>query len=111
MGHICTDESFLVDAHIIENSECLICGHISNLRLGWLGEKCDICGACIDPFEIWVGDIVRERRKILKLTRSQMANETGYSSKSIKYYELSKCSPFYFNLTKKLIFDKFNNKL
>ena len=102
MVHICTDETFLVDC-LKYKSTCLICNHESILRIGWVGEKCDLCGSVIDPSEITIPDIVKLRRNKMGLNRPDMAKLIGYSKHTIKKYEFTSCSMKYYNLTTKLI--------
>lgn len=108
MGHICTEESFLINASKIK-SKCFICLHISYLRIGWVGEKCDICDSCIDPFDICISDIVKLRREKMGLSRKEMSKLTGYSKSTIKRYEYVHCSENYYKLTGRLIKKHFKN--
>lgn len=102
MIHISNDETFLIDSIKLE-SKCVICCKKSTLRLGWVGEKCDKCLSCVDPFEIMACKIVKMRRELMKLSRIEMAKLTGYSRHTIKKYEFTYPSRRYFILTKILI--------
>lgn len=100
--HICTEESFLINAPEII-IKCCICNKKCKSRIGWLGEKCSNCDSVYNPFDITIPDIVRKRRELLGLTRKQMGELTGYSKYTIKQYEFVRCSKAYYNLTIKLI--------
>src|SRR3990172_12064270 len=96
--HILTNETLLHDAPVI-NRECSICTIISDLRIGWTGEHCDVCGTTFNMEEGFWGDIVKRRREILSLSRKQMGELTGYKGSSVKRYEWVRCSKPYFEKT------------
>lgn len=100
--HICTDNDFFVDAPKI-TVECKICGVVCESEIGYIGMRCSQCGSIYDPFEITVPDIVKKRRELLGFSRKVMAKKSGYSHKTIKKYELVKCTEAYFNKTREFI--------
>lgn len=102
MSHIATDETFLTDAPEIE-SVCWICRRKVVHRIGWLGEQCTACCTVYDPFETTSGDIVRLRRELLKRTRRQMAELTGYSIATIRTYEHGSSTEQYLKVTEELV--------
>jgi len=59
--------------------ECPICLKFSKARAGWLGVFQSGCGHEWHE-EMWMGSIVMDRRKHLKLTRRQMGELTGLQS-------------------------------
>ena len=102
MIHICTTDSFFVDAPIIE-TKCLVCGEICNAEIGWIGERCSACGSVYSPFDDYASDIVRKRREKLGLTRRQIADKLGYKRTTIKNYEWVKPSKKYYEATLQLM--------
>jgi DNA-binding XRE family transcriptional regulator len=65
---------------------------------GYIECKCAGCGYSFSPES--KNRIVENRRKILGLTRKQMANYMGISHKTIRNYELIYPSGKYWNKTK-----------
>lgn len=104
--HISTDETFLHDAPVV-NGECSICTIKSDLRFGYGGTKCDVCGSCHHSDELWMGFIAKKRREIMKLNRKQMGQLTGYSPDYITNCEWTSCSKAYFDKTTALIKNHF----
>ena len=101
-GCILTQDVAYCDAIDIGEMECPICLTISKAKAGWYGV---LLTGCKHEWheEMWMGSIVMDRRKYLNLTRKQMGEVTGYSPKTIKSYEWSKCSKAYFDKTREVI--------
>lgn len=91
--HIATSDSFLVDAVECETT-CPLCGVSGKNLLGWNGMRCLECRHDWFLDMAWP-DIVRTQRQILRLSRREMGEITGYSPKTIKRYEWVRCSKPY----------------
>ena len=106
MIHISTPSSFDIEDIDPLEGKCLICCQKTLIQPQWTGYRCLSCGSTWDM--PWIGHISRKRRELLKLTRAEMANLTGYSKNTIKTYEWSSCSMKYFVKTKEIMIDKYN---
>ncbi len=95
MSHIAADETFLHNAIVLKDSECIICLQVSDMRAGWIGIKCDKCGAMYDVSEMWAGELAKRRREMLKMTRKELGNILGLKRTTIKRYEFVKCPKNY----------------
>jgi len=104
--HICTNDSFFTYPELNMKSKCLICCKEAILESSYIGLRCKSCGCVYDPFGTWMGRVAKMRReKILKLSRRQMSDKTGYALSSIKKFEFTKCSQYYFDMTTKMMED------
>lgn len=96
--HICTADSFYTDAPSLL-LKCVICGHESVHDIGYVSIRCSVCKSHYDPTDMTMPDVVRMQRERLGLSRKEMAELTGYSKRTIKQYELVRCSKVYYEKT------------
>ena len=101
MSHICTEDTFFLDAPTFEG-ECVICKRTATLELGWVGIRCSVCRKVSDG-ESGMPGIVRQRRELMKMTRRQIAEATGYKPSSVKRFEWVQCTRPYAAATERLI--------
>lgn len=99
--HICSGDAFLVDAIEVEMT-CLICLRLAVILIGWTHDKCTACNSQLSH-EPFMGDIARKRRKLLRITRRQIADELQIKTKTVRTYETSHCSQTYFDALGKMV--------
>ena len=101
MSHICTENTFFLDAPKIE-AECAICKRTAMLEIGYVGIRCPVCRKVFDG-ESGMSGIVMQRREIMKMNRRQIAEATGYKPSSVKRFEWVRCTRPYAAATERLI--------
>lgn len=94
---------------IIIRMKCACCTFRTKQYIGFLGPQCSKCGFQHFDDLTWP-DIVRERRRKMKLTRRQMGERTGYSRATVKRYEYVRCTDAYIQATEKLIRGQYRGK-
>jgi uncharacterized Zn finger protein (UPF0148 family) len=104
MGHICTNESLVSGGFDLEKSECPICCKTSTQKAGYVGVYCPECKR-IFTGEEWAGDIARQRREILRLTKKEIGERIGKSKHTIHGYEWKKCPRWYLDELRKIILE------
>lgn len=108
MIRVCTEDDFFVDS-IKHSGYCWICCTNQELELGWIGIRCSRCHS-VYSIEDSMPRIVKMRRELLKLKRSEFAKLTGYAYATIKHYEFVECSMEYFDKTAEIIKERFNER-
>jgi len=98
--HLCTRESFFVDA-IDMKGICFICGKSTVLKVGWTEIQCPECEQYFTLGDL--AGIVKERRKFLGLSRKEMAERIDLKPSTVKKYENDYPSEKYWNKTSALI--------
>jgi len=98
--HFCTRESFFVDA-IDMKGICSICGKSTVLKIGWTEIKCPKCERYFNLDDL--AGIVKERRKLLGMSRNEMAAIMEIKPSTVKKYESDYPSEKYWNKTFDLI--------
>lgn len=101
MDHICTNESYLAGGIDVGESECQICCRTGKQTATFVGCYCHVCKK-INSAE-WAGQIARERRLILGLTKKQIAEKLGISKHTVHGYEWKKCPIEYLDRLKELL--------
>ena len=101
-SHICTTASLYAGGIELEPSECLICGSVSKQIGGYVGVYCPVCRRDWS-WEMWRGDIVEKRRRLLRLSRRDIGGVVGIAGSKIKRMELRSCPDWYWNKTLELV--------
>lgn len=97
----CTEDTFFVDTPTFEGV-CVICKRTATIEVGWVGIRCSVCRKVFDS-ENGLPGIVLQRRELMKMTRRQIAEATGYKPSSVKRFELVRCTRPYAAATERLI--------
>jgi len=87
--HVCTNEDMVAGGIDLGKNKCLICCQISKQKAGYIGVYCYNCRRMISGEE-WAGDIARQRREILQMTKRQIGDKLGISKHTIHSYEWRK---------------------
>ena len=100
-SHLCTREAFMIDALEAEGT-CPICMQKGKHLIGWVEIKCCVCNKyfCLDE---GLNIIVRERRKLLGLSRKEMCEKYGCTRKTLRNYENWWPSKKYYEATGKMV--------
>ena len=94
MDAICTNEDMVVDGIELGIKKCLICCQETRHKAGYIGVYCFGCRHTISGEE-WAGDIARQRRELLGMTKRQIGEKIGLSKHTIHAYEWKKCPESY----------------
>lgn len=103
--HICTSDSLVADGDKMV-LVCPVCCRKTLHTVGYIGGVCEVCNF------LHTGDwnrVVAERRKRLKLSRSEMAKLYGCSFGTIRSYERSWPSRKYVEFTEQAIKAKYSD--
>lgn len=101
MYQIISPNALFIGAQKFEH-QCVICKRMATLEIGWVGIRCSVCQKIFDS-ENGLPGIVRQRREIMKMTRRQIAEATGYKPSSVKRFELVRCTKSYAEATERLV--------
>ncbi len=83
--HICTSETFMIDAIEIKGYCPVCCKENQSLRIGWIEAH---CGGCGNYFSVESQNrTVEKRRKLLVLSRKEMGFKMGLTKRTIANYE------------------------
>lgn len=91
--NICTSEDMVAGGVELEMT-CMRCCVKGKLKAGYIGVVCPNCGYCWTGEE-WNGQIARDRREYLGLSRRQVAKILGKSIHTIRAYDWKKCPSEY----------------
>lgn len=94
MDHICTAEDLVAGGIELGVRKCLFCCQNTKQKAGYIGIYCFNCRRVLTGEE-WAGDIARQRRELLQLTKRQIGEELGLSKHTIHSYEWKKCPEDY----------------
>ena len=87
-----------------EKRLCPACLQNTMFTHTWISVECNKCRFSICSPETWAGHIVKhQREKVLKLTRRQLSEVTGYAANYIKKCEFVRCSTRYIDTLKSLV--------
>ena len=102
MESICTSEDMVAGGVELPESKCLICCQESKSKAGYIGIYCYNCKRIVSGEE-WAGDIARQRREILGMTRKQIGEQIGKSKHTIHGYEWKKCPKSYLDKLEEML--------
>jgi hypothetical protein len=94
MEHICTNEDMVAGGLDLGVSKCPICCQDTTQKAGYIGVYCYGCKRILSGEE-WRGDIARQRRELLGMTKRQIGEKIGLSKHTIHAYEWKKCPESY----------------
>jgi len=94
MDAICTNLDMVEGGIDLKPTKCPICCKISEKRAGYIGVYCFNCKRILTGDE-WSGQIARQRREILGLTKKQIGDKLGLSKHTVHAYEWKKCPEKY----------------
>ena len=94
MVRICTNEAMVVGGIDLGIRKCVLCCQETKQKAGYIGVYCYNCKRVWSGDE-WAGNIARQRRDILQLTKKQIGDKLGLSKHTIHAYEWKKCPEKY----------------
>lgn len=81
---------------------CIVCCKDTERIFFSFGDRCEECGYVSDGN---LAQVVQERRKLLNLTRQEIADKIGIKKSTVYKYEKNWPSERYYEQTKKLVME------
>jgi len=100
--HVCTIEDFVVQEIPPWKGKCIVCCKETTLQATWFGALCGSCKHVFGP-DNTIGDIAKQRRELIGLTRRQLGDIVGLKPSTIKTYEWGVCPEGYFKKTEEVV--------